>query len=70
MWWWSYESADGGEVTPAGGDRPRSQDFPTQSDAETWIGETWRELLDSGVAAVSLYEHDRRAYGPMGLSPH
>ena len=33
------------------------------------LARTWRELLDAGVAAVSLHEHDRRVYGPMGLSP-
>ena len=69
MWWWAYVSAQGAAVTPAGGDAARSQDFPTQSDAETWIGETWRELLEGGVAAVTLHEHERVVYGPMGLSP-
>jgi hypothetical protein len=44
-------------------------DFPTQADAESWIGETWRELRESGVHAVSLFEGDRPVYGPMGLDP-
>lgn len=43
--------------------------FPTQSDAESWIGETWRQLLDAGVDQVSLLEGDRVVYGPMGLHP-
>lgn len=63
-WTWRYETADG-EPAPGGG----SQQFPTQSDAETWIGESWRELLDSGVDQVSLLEDERVAYGPMGLRP-
>lgn len=41
--------------------------FPTQGEAETWLGETYPDLLDAGVRAVSLYEADRRVYGPMGL---
>ena len=40
---------------------------PTQGDAETWLGETWRELLDAGVDAVVLLEDDREVYGPMSL---
>ena len=41
--------------------------FPTQGEAETWLGEFYPELLDAGVRAVSLYEADRRVYGPMSL---
>ena len=61
-WVWAYENTAG---DPAG----ESQGFPTQADAEAWIGETWRELLDSGIASVTLREGDRVVYGPMGLSP-
>ena len=43
--------------------------FPTQADAETWLGESWRELLDGGVDAVVLYEDERQVYGPMSLHP-
>lgn len=67
-WTWRYEGPDGSAVTPAEG-APRAESFPSQSDAESWIGETWRELLDAGVAAVVLYDGDRRVYGPMGLAP-
>jgi hypothetical protein len=65
-WMWRYES-DSGEpiVEPAA----TSQEFPTQSDAETWIGESWRDLLDSGVTQVVLLEEERVVYGPMGLRP-
>ena len=41
--------------------------FANQADAESWIGETWSELAEAGVAAVSLFEHDRQVYGPMSL---
>jgi hypothetical protein len=40
---------------------------PTQGDAETWLGETWRELVDAGVDAVVLLDDGREVYGPMSL---
>jgi hypothetical protein len=43
--------------------------FPTQGEAETWLGEFYPDLLDEGVRAVSLHEADRRVYGPMALTP-
>ncbi len=61
-WFWSYD--------PSTGERgERSQGFPTQADAETWLGESWRDLLDGGVSQVSLMEDDHVAYGPMSLHP-
>lgn len=65
-WQWRYEDPDGAEVSPPGA--PPSEPFGTRSDAETWLGETWRELLDAGVAQVSLFDGDRMVYGPMSLS--
>jgi hypothetical protein len=52
-------------VQPEGA--PEPEQFPSQSDAESFIGETWRELLDAGVQQVTLFEGDRKVYGPMGL---
>ncbi len=46
-----------------------SSEFPTQADAETWIGEVWADLLQTGVEEVSLLEADRIVYGPMSLRP-
>lgn len=63
-WHWRLESSSGEEVEAAGFPR---QEFPTQSDAESWVGEMWRELLDAGVDAVTLFEGDRKVYGPMSL---
>ena len=40
-----------------------------QGDAETWLGENWRELLSAGVHQVTLLDGDREVYGPMGLHP-
>jgi hypothetical protein len=64
-WTWRYEGPDGSTVQPAG--VPEPEQFPSQSDAESFIGETWRELLDAGVQQVTLFEGDRKVYGPMGL---
>ena len=63
-WTWRYEGADGSEVA---GEAPRAEAFPTQSDAETWLGENWRELLSAGVEQVTLLDSGREVYGPMSL---
>ncbi len=41
--------------------------FPSQSDAESWLGERWRELADVGVDAVTLAHEGAVVYGPMSL---
>ena len=61
-WHWLLENAAGETV-----ERESTPDFGTQSDAETWIGETWRDLADAGVTQASLFEADRLVYGPMSL---
>jgi hypothetical protein len=65
-WTWRLETTDG---TPPAGQPGRSQPFPTQSDAETWIGDSWRGLVEGGVDQVSLLEEERFVYGPMSLHP-
>ena len=64
-WWWRLEGASGEAVEVAGLDDQR---FSTQGDAESWVGETWPDLAEHGVVAVTLFEHDRRVYGLMSLS--
>jgi hypothetical protein len=55
-WSWRYEDADGATVAgPA-------ETFSSQADAESWIGQTWRELAAGGVAGVTLMEDDRVEY--------
>lgn len=66
-WSWRYEVADGTRVEPP--EAPRPETFTTQADAETWLGENWRELLHAGVEQVTLLEGAREVYGPMGLGP-
>ena len=41
---------------------------PNQSDAESWLGENWRDLAERGVAAVTLLDGNREVYGPMSLA--
>ncbi len=67
-WYWRLEDPSGAELDPAevGVEVPRSDN---QGDAESWLGENWRDLLGRGVAAVSLFDGERKAYGPMGLTP-
>ncbi|MGI8646373.1 MAG: hypothetical protein ACR2JD_08650 [Nocardioides sp.] len=64
-WTWRLENAAGDEVPVA--DEHADQRFPTQADAESWVGEVWAELAEQGVDAVVLFEGDRRVYGPMSL---
>ncbi|GGL22306.1 hypothetical protein H9L10_07030 [Phycicoccus endophyticus] len=65
-WSWSFTGADGGEVT---GPPTTTAAFPSQSDAESWLGETWRELATAGVASVTLWHDQQVVYGPMSLEP-
>ena len=44
------------------------REFPTRSDAESWVGEAYPDLAEDGVAAVTLFEGDREVYGPMSLA--
>ena len=57
------------EGDPDPGDGSLDQTFPSQGEAETWLGEFYPELLERGVKAVSLREADRLVYGPMALEP-
>jgi hypothetical protein len=61
-WTWRLETSEGAVVEGLGTER-----FPSQADAESWIGESWRELADQGVGRVGLLEADREVYGPMSL---
>lgn len=66
-WTWRFEDAEGASVeVPA---EFAGQEFLSQADAESWVGETWAELAEAGVDQVTLLEHDRVVYGPMSLHP-
>ena len=64
-WRWRLEDASGAEVTVTG--EYADQTFPSQGDAESWVGEVYADLADLGVAQVTLFEFDREVYGPMSL---
>jgi hypothetical protein len=63
-WTWRYEDGSGAQLP-----QPVVEAFPSKADAESWLGESWRDLLGSGVAQVTLLEDDRVEYGPMLLTP-
>jgi hypothetical protein len=65
-WTWRFEKQDGSVASSRG--LPKEA-FPSQGDAESWLGENWRQLLEAGVDQVSLLEDDRTEYGPMSLHP-
>ena len=55
-WSWQLEHQDGTVLASRG--LPK-ETFGSQGDAESWIGEHWRSLLDDGD----------KVYGPMSLHP-
>ena len=62
-WVWRLEGTDGAALST-----PNSPPHTSQSDAESWLGEGWRELVAKGVAQVSLFDDTELVYGPMPLS--
>lgn len=61
-WRWRLLGADGVELR-----RESVPGFSSRGDAETWIGEVWRDLSEDGVHAATLLDGDRVVYGPMPL---
>ena len=61
-WSWRYEGVDGKQL-----DGP-AETFSSQADAESWIGQAWRELAAAGITQVTLTEDDRVDY-KMSLLP-
>ncbi|MFC7330400.1 hypothetical protein [Marinactinospora rubrisoli] len=63
-WSWRYESAEGtvlrDEALPA-------ELFSSRGDAESWLGEFWKELRAGGAEQVTLLENDAAVY-TMSLS--
>jgi hypothetical protein len=63
-WTWQY-----GDQAGAVPELPRPESFSSQSDAESWLGENWRDLLEQGVHQVTLLADGAAVYGPMSLHP-
>jgi hypothetical protein len=64
-WTWRLETADNKPV----GMEFEVPEFSSQSDAESWLGEVWRQLADAGAEQATLLDDGRLVYGPMSLSP-
>ncbi|MCB5182091.1 hypothetical protein [Streptomyces antimicrobicus] len=62
-WTWRFEQANGTEVAPA----VEPEEFTTQGDAESWIGEYWRELLEGGAERVKLSDDNGTELYAMSL---
>ncbi|MCA0435244.1 MAG: hypothetical protein M9891_17865 [Austwickia sp.] len=60
---WTYLDATGASVADAG----TAAVFPSQGEAEAYLGESWQELADAGVGAVTLWRDGEVVYGPMSL---
>lgn len=66
-WRWQLLDAAGADISDKVDPSGRELRFTSQGDAESWIGEAWRQLVEDGVDAVTLFEADREVYGPMSL---
>jgi hypothetical protein len=66
-WWWRFETVAGETVEVD--EEYVAQRFPSQAEAESWVGESYAKLVSLGVDAVSLFEEERLVYGPMSLHP-
>ena len=66
-WHWRLEDPSGATVAPSslGIEIPPTDN---QGDAESWLGENWRDLLERGVATVTLLDGEQEVYGPMSLA--
>lgn len=54
-WVWEFRDA-------AGQSRGRSELFDSRSDAESWIGEAFGELLEQGIEQVVLFDGTTERY--------
>jgi hypothetical protein len=62
-WSWRYEGDNGEPV------HGPAEAFGSQADAESWIGQAWRDLVNAGVTSVALVEDDRVEYRMSLLPP-
>ncbi|THV41828.1 hypothetical protein [Glycomyces buryatensis] len=55
-WTWQIEDGDGNILeTP-------DSDLGSQGDAESWLGERWREFVADGATVAALMEDGRTVY--------
>ena len=63
QWTWTFEDAEGRPVEGGG------EVFPTQADAEVWIGESWRALRERGAETAQLSADGQPFSRPLSLRP-
>ncbi|CAN5835959.1 hypothetical protein BH20ACT6_BH20ACT6_17500 [soil metagenome] len=50
-WTWRFETSTGDSVEPPAG---AAAVFPSQADAETWLGEEFPDLVEAGIDQLVL----------------
>jgi hypothetical protein len=63
-WTWEYLDEEGRTVDV---EQALPERFGSRSDAESWLGTSWRDLREQGVAEVVLVEDGNEVYH-MGLN--
>lgn len=58
-WTWRCQPEATGASSPG---------FATREAAEAWMSDRWSDLLEAGVAQVTLMDGGREIYGPMPLT--
>lgn len=66
-WTWTYHDSAGADLPVDAAPSMTATEFPTQADAESWVGEVWQDLAADGVDAVTLLNDGASVYGPMPL---
>jgi len=61
-WTWAFESSAGDVLG-------RSETFESRGDAESWVGESFGDLVEQGIDQVRLFDGETEVYGPMSLHP-
>lgn len=59
-WKWQYETADGTALEKQ--EELPGEVFSSRGDAESWLGENWRELVEGGTDRVTLFEDEGAVY--------
>jgi len=62
QWEWALDDAEGNRL-----ERPVSPVFGNQYDAETWLGENWRELARQDVVTARLLHDGTQAAAAVAL---
>lgn len=55
-WTWQIEDADGNTL------EAHDTDLGSQGDAESWLGERWRDFVADGAATAVLLEDGKTVY--------